>query len=97
MIIQKPLNRRLQLNLSDEQLIDLWDSFAEFVDVKSKQDCANKFINWCVDNGLEEPMLYQLADQDPYLKDAVTEVYGDEEVYDNDYDEDYDEYDSEDY
>ncbi len=84
--------RRPLVNLNDEQLIDLWDSFADFVDTKSKQDCANKFINWCIDNGLDEPVLYELADQDPYLKDAVDEIYGDDEGYDND-----DEYEEEDY
>jgi hypothetical protein len=87
------------VNLSEEQLIDLWDSFADFIDVKNKQDSAMKFVNWCVDNGAEESVLYAMGDQDPYLKEAVEEVYGSEGVYDNDYDdEDYDDrYDSEDY
>jgi len=76
--------------MSDEQLLDLWDICSDFVDVKQKQDLATKFVHWAVDNGVEEQTLYQAGDQDPYLLEAVNEVYGDEHMEDE---SEYDEYD----
>jgi len=71
--------------LVEEQILDLWDTFADHLDAKAKGDCAIKFVHWCVDNGINEETLYEVADQEPYLKEAIEEVLGterDEDVED---------------
>ena len=68
------------IEMNDEQLIDLWDMFTSHIPKKDKESAALGFIKWCQDNGIEEEVLYNLADEDPYLQEAVEEVQGTRET-----------------
>jgi hypothetical protein len=83
------------MEMSEEQLIDLWDIFANFVPKAQKEDAALGFIRWCEDNGVEEDVIYELGNADPYLEEAVKDLLGEEtESYkpDSEYEDDGDEW-----
>lgn len=76
--------------MSEEQLIDLWDIFSEYVPKANKEQLAMQFIKWCQDNGIDEDTLYAVATEDPYLGEAVEDLQGkkDYDSEDDDWEDD---------
>ena len=77
------------MEMSEDQLIDLWDIFSEYVPKANKEQLAMQYVKWAQDNGVEEDVLYALGAEDPYLGEAVEDLQGkrDDEVDDWDDDE----------
>jgi len=85
--------------MSEDQLIDLWDIFSEYVPKANKEQLAMQFVKWCQDNGVDEDTLYAVGSEDPYLQEAVEDIQGkkgynsDDDEWEEDYssdDEDWD-------
>jgi len=75
--------------MSEDQLIDLWDIFSEYVPKTNKEQLAMQYVKWCQDNGVEEDVLYALGGEDPYLEEAVDDLQGKRHKDDDDaWDED---------
>ena len=76
--------------MSEEQLIDLWDIFSEYVPKANKEALAMQFVKWCIDNGVDEEILYAIGDEDPYLEEAVADLQGkqDHDADEDDWEED---------
>ena len=75
--------------MSEDQLIDLWDIFSEYVPKANKEQLAMQYVKWCQDNGIDEDVLYAVGAEDPYLEEAVEDLQGKRENEDDDnWDED---------
>ena len=64
------------MEMSEDQLIDLWDIFSEYVPKTNKEQLAMQYVKWAQDNGVEEDILYALSAEDPYLGEAVEDLQG---------------------
>ena len=64
------------MEMSEDQLIDLWDIFSEYVPKTNKEQLAMQYVKWAQDNGVEEDILYALGAEDPYLGEAVEDLQG---------------------
>ena len=62
--------------MSEDQLIDLWDIFSEYVPKTNKEQLAMQYVKWCQDNGIDEDILYAVGAEDPYLGEAVNDLQG---------------------
>jgi len=75
--------------MSEDQLIELWDIFSEYVPKANKEALAVQFIKWTQDNGVDEDAIYALGTEDPYLGEAVEELQGKKDEYeDEDWEDD---------
>lgn len=74
--------------MSEDQLIDLWDIFSEYVPKTNKEQLAMQFVKWSQDNGVDENTLYALGAEDPYLDEAVQDLQGKRNEDDDNWDED---------
>jgi hypothetical protein len=74
--------------MSEDQLIDLWDIFSEYVPKANKEQLAMQYVKWCQDNGVDEDVLYAVGAEDPYLGEAVEDLQGKRGDDDDDWDED---------
>jgi hypothetical protein len=83
-------------NLQVDFIIELWDTFKDYVPEKSKNDAASHFVDFLVGHDVSKGTLEDLMGNDPFLDRAIDFVLeeADEDI-DND-DEDFD-YDDEDY
>ena len=64
------------MEMSEDQLIDLWDIFSEYIPKTNKEQLAMQYVKWAQDNGVEEDILYALGAEDPYLGEAVEDLQG---------------------
>jgi len=78
------------MEMTEDQIVDLWDMFTNYIDSNKKEEAAQQFVNWCIDHGCQDDTLQAVADQDPYLGDAISEALDGEEIMDNYSDDDYD-------
>ena len=74
--------------MSEDQLIDLWDIFSEYVPKANKEQLAMQYVKWCQDNGVDEDVLYAVGAEDPYLGEAVEDLQGKRGDDEDDWDED---------
>jgi hypothetical protein len=74
--------------MSEDQLIDLWDIFSEYVPKANKEQLAMQYVKWCQDNGVDEDVLYAVGSEDPYLEEAVEDLQGKRGDEVEDWDED---------
>ena len=75
--------------MSEEQLIELWDMFTEHVPKTAKEDLATQYVKWCQDNGVDDDTLYDLGAEDPYIGEAVETFLGKQDKYeDEDWEDD---------
>ena len=49
------------MEMSEDQLIDLWDIFSEYVPKANKEQLAMQYVKWCQDNGVDEDVLYAVV------------------------------------
>lgn len=84
----------------DEQLIiEIWDTFKDYISEKNKETAANQFVDFLVGQDVDTSTLEGLLGYDSHLDTAietVLEEYSDEEDDDID-DIDFDDEDDEDY
>ena len=76
------------MEMSEDQLIDLWDIFSEYVPKTNKEQLAMQYVKWAQDNGVEEDILYALGAEDPYLGEAVEDLQGKRSDDEDDWDDD---------
>ena len=85
----------------DETLIvEVWDTFKDYIHEKSKETAASQYIDMLIDKGVEAATLKSLVGYDGYLDDAIHlalsyEDDSDDYSYDDDdynYDDDNEDY-----
>lgn len=76
----------------DEQLIiDLWDTFKDYIPDKQKETAANQFVDFLVGKDVEPSELEGVLGYDSYLDSAIELVLGDDETEEEeDFEDDWD-------
>jgi hypothetical protein len=73
----------------DESLImEIWDTFREYVPDKNKEMAANQYVDWLLGKDIKTEDLEGWMGFDPYLDDAIKAVL-DEHAEFEDVDDDY--------
>ena len=79
--------------MDEDFIIELWDSFKDYIPEKNKNDAASHFVDFLVGKDVSNALLEDLHGNDPYLDRAIDLVLEDSEEEDDedeDYDDDYD-------
>lgn len=73
----------------DETLIvEVWDTFKDYIQEKSRETAASQYIDMLIDKGVETNTLKSLIGYDGYLDDAIQLVLSHEDEDDYSYDDD---------
>jgi hypothetical protein len=81
--------------MEESLIIEVWDTFKEYVPEKNRETAANHYVDFLVGKDVEVSVLEGLMGYDPHLDSAIELVVGeneDSEDNDDDYgseDEDY--------
>jgi len=73
-------------------LSEMWLTVKEYVPVKDRQAVADHVVNVVADHSISERDLKAFGSTDSYLKRALVEYLGEEEVEEPDYDDEDDQY-----
>lgn len=83
------------MQMDETSIVEVWDTFKDYIHEKSKESAASQYVNMLVDKGVETSTLKSLVGYDSYLDDAIHLAisYDDDDDYsydddDYDYDED---------
>lgn len=77
--------------MDDSLIIEIWDTFKEYIPDKSKEIAANQFVDFLVGKDVDLGTLEGLKGYDPYLDDAVELVVEEFKSLDGEEDEGYEE------
>jgi hypothetical protein len=77
--------------MEESLIIEVWDTFKEYVPEKNRETAANHYVDFLVGKDVEVSVLEGLMGYDPHLDSAIELVVGENEEF-----EEEDEYGSED-
>jgi hypothetical protein len=80
------------MSLEVDILGEIWLTCKEYINPKDRQAVADHVLNVVADQSITEAELKAFGSTDSYLKRALVEYLGEEEVDDPDYDEQDDDY-----
>jgi hypothetical protein len=69
--------------MTENQIIDIWVLFREYVEPKVVELAAERYIDLLVENGVSDKLIKQLVGHDDYLDDAIV-YYLEEDEEDDD-------------
>jgi hypothetical protein len=82
--------------MEEQLIIEVWDTFRDYIPEKSRETAANQFVDFLVGKDVEVATLEGLMGYDPHLDTAITIVLDefkedeiDEDEYNDPDDEDY--------
>ncbi len=81
--------------MNENQIADIWMLFKEYMDKKTVDLAAERYIDLLADHGISDKILSSAIGHDDVLDEAI-EYYLDEDSEDDDYEEDNWDYDDED-
>lgn len=73
--------------MDEDFIIELWDTFKDYVPEKNKNDAASHFVDFLVGHDVSNALLGDLQGYDPYLDRAIDLVLEDVEEDEEDEDE----------
>ena len=73
--------------MDDTMIIDIWDTFKEYIPEKNKDTAANHYVDYLLGKDVEPGALESFVGYDPHLDEAIKSVIEEEAEYD-DYNED---------
>jgi len=77
--------------MEEDLIIEVWDTFREYISDKNKEIAANQYIDFLVGKDVELSVLESLIGYDPHLDNAIQLVVDEnKDDSDNIDDEDYD-------
>jgi len=76
------------MSLEVDILSEMWLTVKEYIPQKDRQAVADHVVNVVADHSITERDLKAFGSTDSYLKRALVEYLGEEEVEEPDYDED---------
>lgn len=82
--------------MEEDQIIEIWDVFKEYISDKNKDTAANHFVDYLIGKDVEVSILQGLVGYDTHLDEAIELVVGDEELEEAEDEDDYG-YEDEDY
>ena len=79
--------------MEEDQIIEVWDVFKEYISDKNKDTAANHFVYYLLGKDVEISILQGLVGYDTHLDDAISLVVDEDETdgYDDNEDYSYDE------
>ena len=79
--------------MEEDQIIEVWDVFKEYISDKNKDTAANHFVDYLLGKDVEISILQGLVGYDTHLDDAISLVVDEDETdgYDDNEDYSYDE------
>ena len=80
------------MNVDIDVLGEIWLTCKEYINPKDRQAVADHVLSVVADHNITERDLKAFGGTDSYLKRALVEYLGEEEVEEPDYDEDEDKY-----
>jgi hypothetical protein len=77
--------------MEEDLIIEVWDTFREYISDKNKEIAANQYVDFLVGKDVELSVLEGLMGYDPYLDHAIQLVVDENKDDSDDFDEeDYD-------
>lgn len=73
--------------MNDNLIMELWDTFKEYIPDKNKETAANQYVDFLMNNDVESSTLESLLGYDSFLDDAIKHVIKTEDYQDEDYDD----------
>lgn len=83
--------------MDENLIIEVWDTFKEYIPDKNKGTAANQYIDFLVGNDIDNDTLEGYLGYDPYLDDAINLVLDNDDGFESDEEEDLNFSDEEDY
>ena len=77
--------------MEESLIIEIWDTFREYIPEKNKEMAANQFIDFLLGKDVETSVIEGLSGYDPHLDDAIKTAIADDDVADADDSEYYEE------
>jgi hypothetical protein len=77
--------------MEETLIIEIWDTFREYIPEKNKEMAANQFIDFLLGKDVETSVIEGLSGYDPHLDDAIKTAIADDDVADADDSEYYEE------
>jgi hypothetical protein len=77
--------------MEETLIIEIWDTFREYISEKNKEMAANQFIDFLLGKDVETSVIEGLSGYDPHLDDAIKTAIADDDVADADDSEYYEE------
>jgi hypothetical protein len=74
--------------MEEALIIEIWDTFREYIPEKNKEMAANQFIDFILGKDVDKSIIEGLVGYDTHLDDAIKNVIADED-YSDDEEEDY--------
>ncbi len=77
--------------MEEQLIIEIWDTFRDYIPEKTRETAANQFVDFLVGKDVDAVTLEGLMGYDPHLDDALEIVLGEfKEAEDSDNDDEYD-------
>jgi hypothetical protein len=94
--LQKPQKRSRKHKMDESLIIEIWDTFREYIPEKNRETAASQYVDFLVSKDVEAESLEGLLGYDPALDDAIklildenTELDEDDLDFEDEEDEDY--------
>lgn len=81
--------------MDEQQIIDIWDTFKDYIPEKQRDTAANQFMDFLLDQEVTTDTFESLKGYDPHIDqalDLVMEEFSDQDEYDDDSEEDLEDY-----
>jgi hypothetical protein len=76
--------------MTEEQIIEVWGLFKEYIDKKQIDLCAEKYVDMLADYGIADEILISILGSSTSLDEAINYYLdADDDDEDDEYDEDY--------
>jgi len=82
--------------MDDSLIMEIWDTFKEYIPEKHKDTAANHYIDYLLGKDVETSVLESFVGYDSHLDDAIKAVVEEEKGYDDE-EEEFNDEDDEDY
>jgi hypothetical protein len=73
--------------MEETLIIEIWDTFREYIPEKNKEMAANQFIDFLLGKDVNTSVIEGLSGYDPHLDDAIKTAIADEDLADSEDDE----------
>lgn len=73
--------------MDENQIIDFWSVFKEYIDKKSVTDVAERYVDTLVDYGVTDETLRDCLGQDTVLDEAIEYFLDEDDDDDDDWDQ----------
>jgi len=70
--------------MDENLIIEVWDTFKEYIPDKSKGTAATQYIDFLIGNDIDNDTLEGYLGYDPHLDDAINLVLDNDDGYDED-------------